>query len=226
MDLISTIQQLRDSFVATKDNLIQKHPTWDKVKDSRLTLLSKCINVLNSTQLGLVHIQFNLNRKEWWNSIARSPIPDDYIQIYLNEFNMFIKLGFLQFLFSSIESSMRLIVKAIDSTACSGGTVEFKSIYSYLLSRLTLQKYESLLDLLRCIRNTIHNNGVYFHRSGNNETVIHNGTTYTFEIGKAVDFVNWQFLFALIPELLQMIIEIVESNEVSSITTIIDPFAK
>jgi hypothetical protein len=226
MDLILAIQQLRDSFVTTKDSLIQKHPTWDKVKDARLTLLSKCVNVLNSTQLGMVHIQFNLTQRQWWTSISKSPIADADIQIYLNEFDMFIKLGFLQFLFASIESSLRLIVKAIDPTACSGGTAEFKSIYSFLLKRLTLQKYEALLDLLRCIRNTIHNNGVYFHRSGNNKTVVHNGITYTFEIGKSVDFVNWQFLFDLLPELRQMIIEVVESNEVSSIDTIVDPFAK
>ncbi len=226
MDSISTMQQLRDSFVATKDGLIHKHPTWDKAKDVRLTLLAKCVNVLNSTQLGIVHIQFNLTQKQWWNSISKSPIADADMQIYLNEFDMFIKLGFLQFLFASIESSLRLIVKAVDPTACSGGTAEFKSIYSFLLSRLTLQKYEAALDLLRCIRNTIHNNGVYFHRSGNNETVVHNGTTYSFEIGRAVDFVNWPFLFALVPELRQMILEVVESNEVSSIATIIDPFAK
>jgi hypothetical protein len=225
MNLISLIQQLRDSFVAAKDALIQKHGAWNKDKDVRFTLFAKCVNVLNSTQLGMVHIQFNLTQKQWWTSISKKPIPDADIQIYLNEFDMFIKLGFLQFLFASIESSLRLIVKAIDPMACSGGTAEFKSIYSFLLTRLKLQKYEPLLDLLRCIRNTIHNNGVYFHRSGNNETVVYNGVNYAFEIGKAVNFVNWQFLLDLIPELQQMIIDIVETNEVSSIAAIVDPFA-
>ncbi len=226
MDLISTIQQLRDSFISTKDDLIQKHLRWDQARDATLTLFAKCVNVLNSTQLGMVHIQFNLTQKQWWTSISKVPIADADLQLYLNEFDMFIKLGFVQFLFSSIESSFRLIVNAISPTACSGGTAEFKGIYSFLLSRLTLQKYEPLLDLLRCIRNTIHNNGVYFPRSGNNETMVYNGTTYSFEIGKPVDFVTWQFLFGLIPDLRQMIIDIVESNEVSSIAVIFDPFAR
>lgn len=225
MDLISQIQQLRDSFANTKARILQKHTSWDKAKDARVTIFSKCINVLNSTQLGMVHIQFNLINKQWWNSISKEHIQNADVQIYINEFDMFIKLGFLQFLFSSTESSFRLFVKAIDPTACSNGTDTFKNIYSYLFARLNLQKYEPLLNLLRCIRNTIHNNGVYFNRYGKNETVVYKGTTYTFENGKPIECATWQFLLNLVPGIEQMVVDVVESNEVSSIISIVDPYA-
>jgi hypothetical protein len=88
-----------------------------------------------------------------------------------------------------------------------------------------LQNHENLLDLLRLIRNTIHNNGVYFHRSGNNESVDYKGNIYNFNIGKPVDFVTWDFLFEVTDEVVDLIVDIVKSNELSTINQIIDPLS-
>jgi hypothetical protein len=163
MDIISQIQKVRDLFRASKDKLIAAHSSWDKGNDARVTLFSKCANVVNDVQLGLIFIQFHLTQQQWWKSIAKKNIPDHDKKIYIDEFSMFVKIGLLQFIFSSIESSFRIFVKTIDPSACAGGTAEFKNIYAFLFARFGLQKWESLLDLLRCVRNTIHNNGVYFH---------------------------------------------------------------
>jgi hypothetical protein len=225
IELIKKVQKARDLLVDDKNNLIASYSNWDKGRDARITLFSKCINTLNSTQLGMTFIYFHLTQKQSWNSVAHKTILDNDIQIYVNEFVMFVKIGFIHSLFSSIESSFRLILKALDPNVCSGGTAEFKGIYSCLLTRLGLNKWEVLLDLLRNIRNTIHNNGVYFHRSGRNETVSYNGNTYSFDIGKPVDFVTWDFLLDLLNDIDKMFVEVVSHRDVVAISMIIDPFA-
>jgi len=225
MDIISQIQQVRDSFYASKDRLIAAHISWDKDKDARVTLFHKCANVLNDVQLGLVFIQFHLTQQHWWKSIAKENIPDHDKKIYIDEFVMFMKIGFLQFVFSSIESSFRIFVKTVDPTACAGGTAEFKSIYAFLFARFGLQKWEPLLDLLRCVRNTIHNNGVYFHRLGKNETVAYNGINYSFVIGMPVDFVDWAFLIGMMKDIDSMLWEVTNHPELIAAHSIIDPFS-
>jgi len=222
---IESIQKIRDSFSDSKDALIAQFNTWDTVKDARITVFSKCINVFNSTQLSFTFMHFHLIHLDWWKQIAKSEIPANDAQIYANEYSMFTKIGFIQFTFSSIESTFRTYVKSLDSTACNDGTAEFKSIYSWLLKRVNLQNHENLLDLLRLIRNTIHNNGVYFHKCGISETVTYNDKVYNFNIGQPVDFVTWDFIFEVMKEVEELIVNIVKTNKISSIIQIIDPYA-
>ncbi len=80
------------------------------------------------------------------------------------------------------------------------------------------------MQLLLSVRNTIHNDGVYFHRLGHNKTLVYKGITYSFEVGKAIDFVTWPFHLYLAEELIHLIIEVVESKEVASLVAIDDPF--
>lgn len=171
-------------------------------------------------------MKFHLCYPSWWKTISKTNISNPDLQIYLNEFDMFTKIGFIQFMFSSIESAFRIFLKQLDPSACNNGTAEFKSIYSSLLRRLNLQHQENLLDLLRLIRNSIHNNGVYFHKSGVNETVTYKGKKYTFEIGKPITFVTWEFIFEVIEDINGLIMEVVNANEIKTIHQIIDPYTE
>lgn len=226
MKNIESIQKIRDNLVDNKDKIIAQFSDWDTAKDARITVFSKLINVCNSTQLSFTFMSFHLTKLDWWKQIAKSEIPVNDAQIYANEYDMFTKIGFIQFSFSSIESAFRLFVKSLDSSACNNGTAEFKSIYSWLLKRTDLQSHENLLDLLRLVRNTIHNNGVYFHKSGLNESVTYKGNDYNFNIGSPVDFMTWDFIFDLIGDVETLVIKVVKSDIINEIDQIEDPFAK
>lgn len=223
---IELIQNIRDSFHLKKDIITSQFPSWNPIKDARITIFSKCINVCNSTQLAFTFMHFHLTDPQWWKQIGKSEIPLTDIQIYLSEYDMFTKIGYIQFSFASIESAFRLYVKALDPTACNNGTSEFKSIYSYLLKRLSLQSHENILDILRLIRNTVHNNGVYFHKNGNNETVTYKGIVYNFNIGTPITFVTWDFIFEIIKDVEDLIVDVINSSEISNIIDIQDPFAQ
>jgi hypothetical protein len=77
------------------------------------------------------------------------------------------------------------------------------------------KQYKELLDLLRHIRNTIHNNGVHFHSDGKDKSVSYNGRQYKFEIGNPVEFPDGvlTFLLDLMPDILKMIEDVVYSTE-------------
>jgi hypothetical protein len=113
----------------------------------------------------------------------------------------------------------------LDPIACNNGTSEFLSIYNYLLKKLNLKQYNELLDLLRHIRNTIHNNGVYFHSDGKNKSIQYKGKEYKFWISKPVEFPNGvlSFLLDLMPDILKMIEDVVYSTKIISHSKIIDP---
>ncbi len=228
--LIKLFEPVRDKTVDDKRDIIILYTNIDPKHDARITAYSKTINVFNSLQLALTFISKHLLHKQWWDAVASKIIPDDDKQIYVNEFTNLTKVGFVQGIFSAVESSLRLFLRALDSTACNGGISEFKSIYECLFkSKLASNPREgiALLDLLRLVRNTIHNNGVYFHPSGNDASVIWKGNTYDFNQGKPVNFVTWEFLIKVSDALRQLLRAIVEDSNLQSITAEIpDPFSR
>ena len=187
--------------------------------------------MLNSVQLGLTFISKHLLNDTWWDVIATRPIPNSDRAIYSTEFHNFVKVGFVQTLFSSVcESSLRILLRSIDPVACDGGKADFKSVYECLLkSKLTsaLPDACSMLDLLRLVRSTIHNNGVYIPRDGRDAAVTYKGTTYRFRTAREVDFVQWDLLIELADAVRQLLVRVVADKAVSSISgQIPDPPAR
>jgi hypothetical protein len=127
--LIEQIQMVRDRAVDDKQAVVDLYLSVDPQHDARITAFSKFINVLNSVQLSFTFISKYLLYKQWWDTIASSPIPDQDKQIYSNEFANFTKIAFVHGMFSTIESSLRLFIRALDPLACNGGMAQFKSIY-------------------------------------------------------------------------------------------------
>jgi len=95
-------------------------------------------------------------------------------------------------------------------------------VYSWLLCKLKLKKWESLLDLLRCIRNTIHNNGVYLPSTGKDETIEYNGAIYTFIVGNKIGF-TWHQLLDFVVDVDKMLLAIILNPKVIALPAIDDP---
>ena len=227
--LIEQLQPIRDRAVDDKTAVVALYPFVDPEHDARITAFSKLINVLNSLQLAFTFLSKHLLYKQWWDAIARTPIRDIDKQVFANEFANFIKVGFVHALFSSIESSLRLFLRALDPAACNSGMAEFKSIYDCLFnSKLAVAPTDGgrLLDLLRLVRNTIHNNGVYFNPRGGNVTLSWQGQTFEFRQGVPVDFVTWEFLIQVSESLRIFLRQVVNDANLRNITVVIDdPFS-
>ena len=121
--------------------------------------------------------------------------------------------------FFAIEVHFSNLPSRVSFYWCNNGTADFKSIYDLKLKLQQQRKdYKDLLDLLRHICNTIHNNGVYFHPDGKNKTVTYKGEQYMFDIGKPVKFRGrvLNFLVGLMPDILKMIEDVVYSQDILS----------
>lgn len=222
--LVNRFGQIGLAYFNCKENLIKSHPTWNQNKDARISIFTKCANVFSSTSLGMDFIMLDLTNDNWWQSKATQKIPAELIQHSIREFDIFLKMSFFHLFFSAIESSFRIFVQALDSNACNNGKGNFKKIYSWLLATLELYEWENLLDLLRCIRNTIHNNGVYFPLSDKNETIEYKGVIYAFVVGNKIS-ITWHQLLDFAGDVEKMLLEIVESPEIASLPVVNDPFS-
>lgn len=214
--IIQKIEKQNRIFQEARNELALKHNRNDS--DARHTIFNKFLWAMTSTQLGLTFIMHHLNDPLWWTQKVKVTNPEE-ISTYVNVFDLFLKTSFFNIIFIAIESSFRLYVRAVDPNACSGGKTEFKNIYEYLLRKIECERYIPLLDLLRNIRNTLHNNGLFMPVSGKNSTIQYNDKTYDFVVGESVT-VNWELIFTLIPEIKDLIAYVVDSKEISSINKI------
>ena len=228
-DVITQIDQARASIYRNREIIISMHPDWKK-NDARITAFSKCLHILNTTKLGLMLGIDSLKpeRNEWWKEYYDTELDLPFTGVqYLNQFDIILRLGFIQFIFAAIESTFRPILKAIDPKACSGGTNSFANIYCCLLKILNLfEKWEPLLELLRHSRNSVHNNSVFLPPSQKDACVNYNGKQYIFKVGSKVDFLGWELLIGFLNDIEKMLIEVINNPQVLSLSFIDDPSIK
>lgn len=229
--LIGTLEQIRPVVAAEYDRLCQTiQYSWN---DARLTTIANFGGVIDSTTLAFYFISKNLLPPEnpWWNSYKPpyTGFNDRDRSSLVNGFNTgFIKVAFIQSLFSTLDSKFRIFLRELDPSACSGGTDAFHSIYTALRSRLTSipADADDLVTLLRLVRNTIHNNGVYFDKRGRDAQVTYKGRTYDFHHGKPVNFVRWEWLLERLDDVRELLFRVVNDPNIFGIThEIVDPFA-
>ena len=203
-------------------NYFQNSFEWEKEKDARIAIFDKWINLTNSVELSTFFLVRHLRDDKWWAAFGSSIVKSNQ-SIRKAEYEKFNRISFIQLTFSSIESSFRTILKAIDPDACLKGTDSFENIYKTLLKRTNLEKYENVFKLMRLFRNTIHNNSFYFHKNNKDDSVVFRGIEYKFEIGKPINFASWDFIISIQEDLLSAITEIIKHRIVSSIPLIVDP---
>ena len=195
-DLRNRIVEIAQETMNDRKAMTTLYSSFDPELDIRITSIGRLLRTFNATSLSLIFMYKHLMSTEWWHDNINSSFSDSKIISYTEGYSWFSRASLLQFTFACLESSFRIILRTLDSTACDNAMGSFKSVYDCLLtSKLSKCPSESieLLDLLRLVRNTIHNNGVYFHRSGQNELVNWQGEDYEFKQGIPIDFVNWSF---------------------------------
>lgn len=231
--LLQRLQAIKENAFNDKQRLSTANPNWNLSKDVRLLSLGKFINICERTQFCL-HILGKMLDDEWYqnnmeNETHQEP---DYKLILTVEFERSTKYGFGMSLFTLIESSFRIFLRAIDPTACKGGTAAFYSIHKSLLGSKQLnfstgdkKIAEELLDFVRLIRNLIHNDGVYFDENGNDRTVSYRGTQYQFNHGQLVDFVYWDLLLTLADDIRKLLVEVISHQKIINQNQIVDLFS-
>src|SRR5690606_2638627 len=152
----------------------------------------------------------------------------DAYRLHIVETEKFLAIGFIQLLQSTAENAFRQFLRAIDPD---NRASNFAGICASLC-RPTSPRCESdlgqaleLLTLLRLVRNSIHNNGIFQPESGRSEQVTFRGQEYRFRVGSLIDFVSWKLLVDLADDLGLLFGRLVRDPALSSIESIPDPSA-
>lgn len=119
-----------------------------------------------------------------------------------------------------------MLAQTLDPDVYRKNARNFKSTYSWFLKTLNLVDHEPLLDLLRHIRNTVHNNGVYYHPNEKDLAVKWKGHTYTFVIGERPDFVGWQHLLSMLPDLSATLTAVVKGDQIVALKAVPETIGK
>ena len=119
-DAILQLVLIRNNFHKAREHIISNHQNIDTNKDARITIFSKIIIVLDSTALYFILHQFHLTNLAWWKNISLKKIGDskiinpseEVIPQLVEAFDHFMTVSFVQLLFSSLESSLRIFLRA------------------------------------------------------------------------------------------------------------------
>jgi len=189
--------------------------------------------LIDSTNLAFTFISDDLLplNNDWWGkvkTVSFSTFNDRQKSITINNFTVgYLKVGFVQNLFSIIDSTFRILLRKLDPGAANFSTEDIEAVFRALCKRITAKpsNADELMKLLRLIRNTVHNNGVFFPKNQKDDQVIYKGVTYHFIVGKPVSFVTWEFLIERLEDVLQLLIQVIHHPNIIGITDEIpDPF--
>jgi len=223
--LINKLEQMRSQIGTEYDRLFQIIPNCSR-KDAKVTTIANLGKLIDSTNLAFTFITKHLLPFDnfWWKEIHKPPFSnfDNYHKsLTVHNFNSgLLKVGFVQGLFSIFDSRFRIFLRELDPEVSEYATYSFYNIHKDLKDKITFPaNSDELLKLLRLVRNTVHNNGVYFDKHRNNEQVIYKGKTYDFHHGQPVKFVHWEWLIDRFEEAQQLLIQIVNDPRIISIPT-------
>jgi len=226
--IINQLEQICNQSIQNKETIKGIYSRVNPRKDARITTFSKMIDIFNSLRLSLAFVQKGFNL-DWWKGIlSEERLPKSAILYYTGVFMNISKIGFNQILFSNTESSLRIFLRALDPNACNGGMGKFQSIYCCLFkTKLSVCPPEGieLLDLFRLVRNTSHNNGVYFDPNRRDRTINWRGKSYIFKHSAPIDFVNWSFIMEISDAVRFLMYEVVTDKNLQLVThEIKDPY--
>jgi hypothetical protein len=193
-------QKCINPFEKFYDEIVEEHPEWEKNKDERILILKNICNIMKAANLNCVSnkkLLEDVSNKNGTNYTEEHEAIND---------NM-IKIGFISVLCSTIEFSFRKFAKQYDIE-----DNRISKVYKNLFYRLNIKEYDAI-TIATYIRNAIsHNNQMWIY---DNKEIEYKGKVYKFERNRIVEYTTWEDFFHLLPGIIDIISEVVNSTDLS-----------
>jgi hypothetical protein len=218
--------QVTDNFHTARQEIMDQHPNFDRIKDSRITIFTNCIVALDGVYICFIVRSFELWDDKWWNKMKsligeiRRPAQKD-MSTFVGGFDSFTITAYFNLLVIALENGFRTFYKPVFPSKLEPSN--FINVYSDVLRELELARYLDLMEILRKIRNAMmHQNGIY---DGGYKELHWRGKTITFRKGKRIDYGGevWEVLPSISQGIVDMLRQIVNSNKIIQEPMIIDP---
>lgn len=242
--LINDLESLLQECFKTIDNL--RGPQQIKENDARVAFFKHLVNVINSTLLFLImskkyFVNYDNSTNEcWWKGIQKEynlsnrRFDFDRQRLY---YDQVVTYSFLILIFSSFESSIRLITKQYDPTLYQSNESKgysFNSLCQKLMRKLKLKSKTrkengKFIDLIVLFRNSIHNNGAYMPRKTTKKPreIEWNNTVFRFVENELISQPQlWSNLISFSKEIRKIFTDIINSPEIKKISFYYDPAEK
>ncbi|MGA9193075.1 MAG: hypothetical protein WBZ24_15200 [Anaerolineales bacterium] len=198
---------------------------WDPKRDLRMTSNTRLTRVITGLCVSFVYLT-HVEQEEILEGIRLSSESGIPIVEYQAVNELFIKIGFVTSLFLVIESVMRDYLRFLDEEGykSSGGVM---NICDILLTRKLAWNRTvvncHVVDFLRLIRNTVHNNGVHrpLKRAEKRVEIEYKGANFEFKDGERLDFVSWDLLLDIAGDIRELIFHLAHDKAISSIASLI-----
>ncbi len=226
-DLLDHLKHLLAHSTAEANSLLTRYPELG-INDPRKLVADQLLHVSSGAFLSYVNAKENLSNIPWWQAHGfQAAVSSGMAPGLLQAYETLTTASLMFFAFSLFESGLRRLVRALDPAACSGGAAEFKSIYEWLFARLKRDgwvyppgDHNVFLDLFRTFRNTLHNNGAFYSKTGANSETTWRGIKYTFTYGAIPAFYGWEFNLLLLTELVTLNRAIMEAPTIGALPDI------
>ncbi len=216
--------QITDEFESARKEIMDNHPNFDQLKDSRITIFTNCIVALDGVYVCFIVRSFELWEDEWWKKmkgkLGEFRIPDPR-NVFVKGFDSFTVTSYFNLLFIALENGFRTFYKPVCPLKKEPDAIF--DIYNDILNELHLQRFFKLMEILRKVRNAMmHQNGIY---DGKDDEIEWSGNTIRFQKGKTVDFGGevWEVLPSISQGVVNMLKNIVNSSKIIQESEIIDP---
>ncbi len=226
-EYIAGLIRARASFIALHQNIAVAHPEWVSSQDARTNLLAKPVNLILIAIVNLRVLQDVVSSIDFWrwrvDPLLNTP---ETIRPPSFEQGTFYRFGFIQFMLSNIEHGFRAIYARVVSDTDEPAHQAFAHVYSGLfravLTEDQAEAHTKLFDFLRLLRNTIHNNGVYYPVNKRDARFTIHGREYVLEFGKRVDVFGWEYFIEWLDPIRDALADVIDAPAVIKVDHISD----
>lgn len=198
-------------------------PHWEK-DDARRSGIMRLSSMLFVPVVSLYTMRVHMANPMWWEEYASGcgELLADYGR---TNFDKGIRGKLILDLVGNLEHSFGLILRQLDA---GNKASQFWSICESLFRKQNPhlssvpKDWEPTMKALRLIRNTVHTSWAYFPDNGKNETVVFQGRTLQFVVGRILDFISWELLAEISQSVLTITTTVVRDETVVCLPKIKD----
>lgn len=217
----------RDAFLALHGELQESHAAWVPGKDARLGLVAKPVNLIFTACVNIRLTQRVIAFPQWWAANVEGSLNnEEAIKGPMFDLQTFYRFGFFQFLASNIEHGLRAIQpRVVDGSEGQADEAYWKvytTLFRAALAPEVALGHINLFAFLSTLRNTIHNNGVYYPPNHQDASFEIGGRTYIFRDGQTVDAFGWDHMIAYLPHIRAALADLLRSPKVATVPEILD----
>jgi hypothetical protein len=184
--------------------------------DFRTQLIGMPLNAILVQILTFKSNQVTFYHHDWWDSLN---VPTEGRKGLCEKHDTFVKyMSFIQF-FSYVESQLRVLIRKFKPGTCNDGKAAYESIYKKILTDLGLTSYLETFDFSSCIRNALHNSGLYLPTANTNDRTFNfRGHAYKMTYNQMIDFLYPEMVVEIQDETLDCLFKVTEHADIISIS--------